>query len=114
MMDTNLTYTVSLIQRLENSSLPGAMCSAFVAGGGGVKRVGRTGTVSGVVSLNVTPQVGFYDCYNNGPNSLVGAAVDPTGHGGVDLVSFGSYDLLAPGTIRDHDRHECNHGQSCR
>lgn len=62
------------------------------AAGGGTATNWQTAMACG--SLNVTPQVGFYDCYNNGHDSLVGAAVDPTGHGGVANVVFGSYDTL--------------------
>src|SRR6185437_2522714 len=65
---------------------------AFVAGGGGAKSW-QTATACG--SETVTPQVGFYNCYNIGRNSLTGAAVDPTHHGGVGHVVFGALDRLA-------------------
>lgn len=39
--------------------------------------------------------IGVYSCLNTQPDSLVGAALDPTGHGGVGVEVFGSYDVLA-------------------
>jgi hypothetical protein len=40
--------------------------------------------------------IGVYSCVNAQPDSLVGAANDPTGHGGVGFESFGAYDTLPP------------------
>jgi hypothetical protein len=43
--------------------------------------------------------VGVYTGYSMQPNALVGAANDPTGHGGVGFVSFGAYDPIQAGQV---------------
>jgi hypothetical protein len=58
------------------------------AAGGGVGENWQAGLVFG------KERTGFYEAINIQPRTLVGAAVDPTGHGGVGLDFFGSYVLL--------------------
>jgi hypothetical protein len=60
------------------------LVSPYAAGGG----TGQNWNMGLVFCKGV---VGFYDAISIQPRTLVGAAVDPTGHGGVGLDFFGSY-----------------------
>jgi len=65
---------------------PWSVVSGYVTGGG---KPANWNTIYGVFQQNGI--VGTYDGLNIQPNALVGAARDPSGHGGVGVDVFGSY-----------------------
>ena len=76
---------------------PNPQVPDFAAGGGAAH---NWNTVYSVFSNNGV--VGVYDGYSVQPNALVGAARDPTGHGGVGADIFGSYQWLPPRPFATH------------